>query len=80
MPLVRLFGAAVAVVGLVERKVKPQPAVNAAAYLSSYFVKGKRDKQALWESVQSPQQRSTHMVGGRVGGGKPAEGLKRWTR
>jgi hypothetical protein len=26
--------------GFVERKVKPQPAVNAAAYLSSYFVKG----------------------------------------
>lgn len=40
--------------GFVERKVKPQPAVNAAAYLSSYFVKGKRGKQALWESVQSP--------------------------
>jgi len=34
--------------------VKPQQAVNAAAYLSSYFVKGKRGKQALWESVQSP--------------------------
>jgi hypothetical protein len=40
--------------GFVERKVKPQPAVNAAAYLSSYFVKGRRGKQALWESVQSP--------------------------
>jgi hypothetical protein len=40
--------------GFVERKVKPQQAVNAAAYLSSYFVKGKRGKQALWESVQSP--------------------------
>lgn len=39
--------------GFVERKVKPQPAVNAAACLS-YFVKGKRGKQALWESVQSP--------------------------
>ncbi|HEY5193767.1 MAG TPA: hypothetical protein VIJ39_07845 [Solirubrobacteraceae bacterium] len=34
--------------------MKPQQAVNAAAYLSSYFVKGKRGKQALWESVQSP--------------------------
>jgi hypothetical protein len=34
--------------------VKPQPAVNAAAYLSAYFVKSKRGKQALWESVQSP--------------------------
>lgn len=40
--------------GFVERKVKPQSAVNAAAYISSYFVKGKRGKQALWESVQSP--------------------------
>jgi hypothetical protein len=40
--------------GFVERKIKPQPAVNAAAYLSSYFVKGKRGKEALWESVKSP--------------------------
>jgi hypothetical protein len=40
--------------GFVERKIKPQPAMNAAAYLSSYFVKGRRGKQALWESVQSP--------------------------
>lgn len=35
--------------GFVERKVKPQPAVNAAAYLSSYFVKGRRGKATLWE-------------------------------
>jgi hypothetical protein len=40
--------------GFVERKIKPQPAMNAAAYLSSYFVKGRRGKEALWESVQSP--------------------------
>ncbi len=40
--------------GFVERKVKPQPAVNAAAYLSSYFVKGRRGKATLWESVHSP--------------------------
>ena len=33
--------------------VKAMPAENAAAYLSSYFVKGKRGKTALWESVQS---------------------------
>jgi hypothetical protein len=39
--------------GFVERKVKPQPAVNAAAYLSSYFVKGRRGKATLWESVRS---------------------------
>jgi hypothetical protein len=39
--------------GFVERKVKPQPAVNAAAYLSSYFVKGRRGKAALWESARS---------------------------
>jgi hypothetical protein len=39
--------------GFVERNVKPQPAVNAAAYLSSYFVKGRRGKATLWESVRS---------------------------
>lgn len=39
--------------GYVERKVKPQPAVNAAAYLSAYFVKGRRGKATLWESVRS---------------------------
>lgn len=39
--------------GFVEGKVKPQPAVNAAAYLSSYFVKGRRGKATLWESVRS---------------------------
>jgi len=39
--------------GFVERKVKPQPSVNAAAYLSSYFVKGRRGKATLWESVRS---------------------------
>lgn len=40
--------------GFVERKVKPQPAVNAAAYLSSYFVKDRRGKATLWESARSP--------------------------
>jgi hypothetical protein len=39
--------------GFVERKVKPQPAVSAAAYLSAYFVKGRRGKATLWESVRS---------------------------
>jgi hypothetical protein len=39
--------------GFVERKVKPPPAVNAAAYLSSYFVKGRRGKATPWESAQS---------------------------
>jgi hypothetical protein len=39
--------------GYVERKVKPQPAVNAAAYLSSYFVKGRHGKATLWESARS---------------------------
>jgi hypothetical protein len=33
--------------------VKPQPAMNAAAYLSSYFVKGRRGKETLWESTRS---------------------------
>jgi len=41
--------------GFVERKIKPQPAGNAAAYLSSYFVKGKRGKATLWESARSPE-------------------------
>lgn len=35
------------------KHVKPQPAQNAAAYLSSYFVKGKRGKETLWESARS---------------------------
>jgi hypothetical protein len=39
--------------GFSERKRKVMPAENAAAYLSSYFVKGKRGKVALWESVRS---------------------------
>jgi hypothetical protein len=39
--------------GFAERKIKPQPAQNAAAYLSSYFVKGKRGKETLWESARS---------------------------
>jgi hypothetical protein len=36
-----------------SKLVKPMPAQNAAAYLSSYFVKGRRGKLALWESVRS---------------------------
>ncbi len=40
--------------GFAERKIRPQPAQNAAAYLSSYFVKGKRGKETLWESARSP--------------------------
>lgn len=39
--------------GFVERKAKPQPAENAAAYLSSYFVRGRRGKMTLWESARS---------------------------
>ncbi len=34
-------------------KVKAQPAQGAAAYLSSYFVKGSGRKTAIWESVTS---------------------------
>jgi len=33
--------------------VNAMPAQNAAAYLSSYFVQGRRGKTALWESVRS---------------------------
>jgi hypothetical protein len=39
--------------GFVERKIKAQPPVNAAAYLSSYFLSGRRGKATLWESVRS---------------------------
>jgi hypothetical protein len=39
--------------GFVERKVKPQDARGAAAYVSAYFVKGAGHKMALWESVTS---------------------------
>jgi hypothetical protein len=41
--------------GFVERKLKPQAASGAAAYLSSYFVTGRGRKAALWESVMSSQ-------------------------
>ncbi len=37
-----------------RERVKAMAAQAAAAYLSSYFVKGKRGKTALWESVRSP--------------------------
>jgi hypothetical protein len=36
------------------KRVKPQLAESAAAYLSSYFVKGRRGKETLWESARSP--------------------------
>lgn len=38
----------------VRQTGEPQAAGNAAAYLSSYFVKGRRGKETLWESVRSP--------------------------
>lgn len=41
--------------GFVERKVRPQPAVNAAAYLAAYFVTGRRGKRTLWESARSAE-------------------------
>lgn len=41
--------------GFVESKIRAQPALHAAAYLSSYFVKGRQGKQTLWESALSPQ-------------------------
>ena len=36
-----------------DGKVRPQPAEGAAAYLSSYFVKGSGRKMAIWDSVTS---------------------------
>ena len=41
--------------GFIERKPKPRPAVNAAAYLSAYFVRGGRAKATLSESARSGQ-------------------------
>lgn len=40
--------------GFVGRKVRPQPARGAAAYLSAYFCAGKKEKMTLRESVMSP--------------------------
>ncbi|MBA3432104.1 MAG: hypothetical protein H0U16_11580 [Actinobacteria bacterium] len=39
--------------GNVERKLRPMEAKSAAAYLSSYFVTGKKGKEALQNSVRS---------------------------
>lgn len=40
--------------GFVGRKLRPQPARGAAAYLSAYFCAGKKEKLSLRESVLSP--------------------------
>ncbi|MEA2410874.1 MAG: hypothetical protein QOC77_1435 [Thermoleophilaceae bacterium] len=40
--------------GFADRKLEPIAASAAAAYLSSYFVTGKKEKLALHESVSSP--------------------------
>lgn len=40
--------------GFVERRMKPIPRRAAAAYLSSYFVTGKKKKPSLQESALSP--------------------------
>lgn len=40
--------------GFVERKLRPTSCRAAAAYLSSYFVTGKRGKLTLQESVRTP--------------------------
>ena len=41
--------------GIVDRKLKPMTAGAAAAYLSAYFVTGKKEKAALHESVMSQE-------------------------
>jgi hypothetical protein len=48
--------------GYVERKIKPQPASAAAAYLSAYFVKGKKEKAQLQHSVQHPAMRGSRIL------------------
>ena len=40
--------------GFTERRLKEMPSKAAAAYLSAYFVTGKKEKVSLWESVTSP--------------------------
>jgi hypothetical protein len=48
--------------GYVERKVKPQSCKGAAAYLSSYFVTGKKGKTTLQETVQHPAMRRSRLL------------------
>ncbi len=48
--------------GYAERKVKPQPARGAAAYLSSYFVTGKKGKTTLQDTVQHPSMRRSRLL------------------
>jgi hypothetical protein len=48
--------------GFAERKVNPQAAKGAAAYLSSYFVTGKRGKLTLQETVQHPAMRRSRLL------------------
>jgi hypothetical protein len=48
--------------GYVERKVKPQEGKGAAAYLSSYFVRGKGSKATLQDTVQHPAMRRSRLL------------------
>lgn len=48
--------------GFVSQKLKPQSAKAAAAYLSSYFVVGKKEKAQLQESVTHPALRKGRLL------------------
>jgi len=48
--------------GFVSEKVRPQEVKGAAAYLSSYFVTGKRGKATLQETVQHPSMRRSRLL------------------
>lgn len=48
--------------GFVSQKLKPQAGKAAAAYLSSYFVTGKKEKATLQESVQDPELRKGRLI------------------
>lgn len=48
--------------GYVSMKLRPQSAKAAAAYLSSYFVTGKKEKAQLQESVQHPALRKGRLM------------------
>lgn len=48
--------------GFVSQKLRPQHVKAAAAYLSSYFVTGKREKAQLQHTVQHPAMRKSRLL------------------
>ena len=48
--------------GFVSQKIRPQHVKAAAAYLSSYFVTGKKEKAQLQHTVQHPAMRKSRLL------------------